>query len=124
LFWELYQTGAMYRAHHTATEAAARSRDSERRSKDVENEVRKLTARMNALTIGCQAMWELLSEHTPVTADDLKAKTREIDLRDGVEDGRISPQVRSCPACDRPMSAHRGQCMYCGQRTESGTAFG
>ena len=46
--------------------------------------------------------------HAPPASD------RDIDLRDGVEDGKITPNVQDCQACGRTMAPRHKRCMYCG----------
>ena len=81
---------------------------------------------IDKLTLACQAMWELLRErHDDLTDQMLLDKMREIDLRDGVADGRITTGSVTCPSCDRMTSARTGKCQYCGAALPKGpTAFG
>lgn len=123
MFREVYQTSCTFYAQQQASEAAARSRSSERRTKDLQGEVSRLAARVDALTIGCQAMWELQAEHAGVTLDDLRARISEIDVRDGVEDGKMTAVVRPCSACGRPGSSRRKNCVYCGHQAETHSTF-
>ncbi len=60
-------------------------------------------------------MWELLQQHGNVTDQQLVAKIQEIDLRDGVLDGKMSKPAAKCSACGRVNNATRNRCMYCGQ---------
>lgn len=61
-----------------------------------------------------RAMWELLRERTGCTDDDLMRKVTELDLQDGVRDGKLAVARRSCTACGRPLSRRHSRCMYCG----------
>jgi ribosomal protein S27AE len=60
------------------------------------------------------AMWSLIVEKTSFKDEDLFAKIREIDLADGVEDGKITKTCQKCPACGRTMSERHKKCLYCG----------
>ena len=51
-----------------------------------------------------EAIWELLKEKVGLTDEDLVKKVREIDLRDGVLDGRVKPEPPiACPKCGKKM---------------------
>ncbi len=85
------------------------------RSERLQFEVNELKRRCDALTIGCQAMWELLREACEVGDEAIVEKIKEIDLRDGVEDGKITvAESKQCPNCGRATNARRQACLYCG----------
>lgn len=73
-----------------------------------------LERRVDRLGLVCQALWELLSEKTGLTEEEVYARMQEVDLRDGKADGKISRQVTACPHCQRPVSSRRNVCLYCG----------
>ena len=77
-------------------------------------QVRRLEATVERQALACQAMWELLQQHLPVGEKDLLKKMEQIDLRDGVADGRVTPQATTCGACKRTVHAKRKNCLYCG----------
>jgi len=83
-------------------------------ARDAQREVRDLEDRLDRLTLVCMALWELLKERGELSEEDLATKVREIDLRDGQADGKISKQVKRCASCDRVMSPRHQACMYCG----------
>ena len=62
-----------------------------------------------------EALWELLSEKTGLTEQDLLDKINEVDLRDGVLDGKNQRNVIDCPNCGRKVSARHTACLYCGE---------
>jgi hypothetical protein len=72
-----------------------------------------LKASLQQLSLTCRAMWELLSERTSIAQADLLAKVREIDLRDGVRDGRATAPPQECPKCSRMNAARAARCIYC-----------
>lgn len=65
-----------------------------------------------------QAMWELIRDRARLTDADLEAKAQEIDLRDGVQDGRITDGPLRCPSCGRVSNSKHWRCLYCGQQFE------
>ena len=83
-------------------------------ARDAQGKALHLEDRLDKLTLICQALWELLKERGEFTEEDLAVKIREIDLRDGKADGKISKQIKRCPKCDRVMSPRHQKCMYCG----------
>jgi hypothetical protein len=76
--------------------------------------VRELEATVNHTALACQAMWELLRERVGITEAELQAKIKEVDLRDGTLDGRMTPVIVHCPKCGKPSNTRHSQCMYCG----------
>ncbi len=63
----------------------------------------------------CEALWELLAEKTGLTLDDLHNKLYEVDMRDGVLDGKNQRSIVECPGCNRSVSPRHPACLYCGQ---------
>jgi len=86
--------------------------------------VEELRESFERLALVCQAMWELLRESNGLTEEDLIAKVREVDLRDGRADGRSGATPRDCPSCSRTNSSRHDRCLYCGAELPAGGAFG
>lgn len=107
MLWDLYQQRQIHNVQGTASDARSRANKAEIR-------VAELEAKMDSLALTCQAIWELLREKHGLTDEDLEGKMQEIDLRDGVQDGKITSTPKSCPSCGRNSSSRRSQCMYCG----------
>lgn len=80
----------------------------------VRDEAEQLRRSLDRLRLASAAMWELMREQHGLRDEDLLAKIREIDLRDGVLDGRMRPAPRACPGCERVNKATRTACLYCG----------
>lgn len=74
----------------------------------------QLEERVEKLLLVNMAMWELIQECTNLTEEDLACKVKEIDLRDGVADGKKTNVVKLCPKCNRTMSPKHSRCLYCG----------
>ena len=83
----------------------------------------QLEKRLDKLTLICMAMWSLLQERAELTEEDLLQKVQDIDLRDGQLDGKLKKKVAKCPKCSRVMAPRHDQCLYCGSRKLSLTAF-
>jgi hypothetical protein len=89
----------------------AQAEDARARVRDLEHEV----GRLKLLN---QALWELLREKMGVTDAELEARVTEVDLRDGIKDGRMSDVALKCPTCSRVSSSKHWKCLYCGQEFE------
>ena len=116
LLWGYHPRSMSTAAEIEAAGAAREAREAKRDAADVEENI-------DRLTLVCMAMWELLSAKTDLTEDDLVAKVHEIDLRDGVADGKLKVQAKRCPQCDRVMSQRHSRCLYCGAEDLQATAF-
>jgi hypothetical protein len=68
------------------------------------------------LALICRAMWELVSESTPLTEADLEKKIRAIDLKDGRLDAKYRPErrPRPCRHCGNNMHPNQVKCQFCG----------
>jgi len=79
--------------------------------KDLEHHV----ARLSLLN---QALWELIRGRLQLSDADLERMAHEVDLRDGVADGKISNTAVKCPTCGRVSNSKHYRCLYCGQEFE------
>lgn len=82
--------------------------------------VRGLEKTLSKVELQNQVLWELVRDSLKLTDADLKMRMKEIDLRDGVEDGKITTVPLSCPKCQRVSSSQHWKCMYCGMDFEEG----
>lgn len=78
------------------------------------NEIRILSNRCDTLALVCQALWEILREEAGMDDERILKKMQEIDLRDGVADGKITGKPVACPSCGRTNNTRRQTCIYCG----------
>lgn len=76
--------------------------------------IRELEHQIGRLQLMNQALWELLRERLHLTDTELEAKANEVDLRDGIQDGKISDTALQCPSCGRVSSSKHWKCLYCG----------
>ncbi len=81
-------------------------------------ENKELEFALGRIALTNQALWEILSAKLGVTEKELVDKMHEIDLRDGVQDGRVSnltsKRLCACPSCRRSQNARYARCIYCG----------
>ncbi|GMW00980.1 MAG: hypothetical protein AMXMBFR84_21170 [Candidatus Hydrogenedentota bacterium] len=82
------------------------------------SQMRELQHQVQRLMLLNQALWELLREKLNVTDAELEQKAAEIDLRDGVQDGRLTEVGMRCPSCNRVSNSKHWKCLYCGQEFE------
>lgn len=117
LLWEYHQHKRIQQAETTAAIG-------KERVEAVRTDFGRLCKQLSRQALVCQALWELLSERLGVTEEELAAKIEEIDLRDGLADGKIGTQQLRCPQCGRPSNSSRRTCLYCGADLDVPHAFG
>jgi len=78
-------------------------------------EMSRLEQRIDRLSLACQAMWELLRDTTDFDDSSIFQKMEEVDLRDGVADGKMGHTIGECPQCRRKVNTQRRLCLYCGE---------
>jgi hypothetical protein len=109
--WDVYQHVQI--ASATATADSARQTAETTHQKTV-REISRLEAKIDGLSLISQALWELARERMQLTEEDILAKVKEIDARDGRVDGRIGGLPGECAQCRRPTHSRQTACMYCG----------
>jgi len=77
-------------------------------------QLQDLEQRLSKLTLICLALWSLVQEKTGLKEEDLLERVQQIDLLDGTEDGRVTPQIAKCSQCGRVMNPRHRKCIYCG----------
>ena len=97
-----------------AAEAEGAAGRARKRAGAAERNLRTAEDRLDKLTLVCMAMWELIQETTGLTEEKLLERVKQIDLRDGVADGKVTTKVAQCPKCNRIMSPRHKKCLYCG----------
>lgn len=116
IFFDLYQQRRINEVEQTA-------QDSGRKATDFQERVRLLEESVARLALVNAAMWSLLKDRTGLTDAALTARVRDIDLRDGVEDGKITPVVQNCTKCGRVMATRHPRCIYCGGERLTSSPF-
>ena len=109
--------GAAYRAAETAAASAA-SQEAIRathQAKKVARDLKVIEANLTKTLMICEALWEILRDKHGYTEEQLHKKLYEIDMRDGVLDGRNQRKIADCPNCGRTVSPRHPACIYCGQ---------
>lgn len=115
LFYGAGSLGSLYRsgaAHANAAEAKEVARRAGSDTLALQREV-------DRLSMAVEALWSILKEKTGVTDDELRDRIREIDLSDGVLDGKVRRPPRDCTACGRTIASRHVKCIYCGAEVEA-----
>ncbi|MCC6144405.1 MAG: hypothetical protein IT368_11425 [Candidatus Hydrogenedentes bacterium] len=87
-------------------------------AQDARSEVRDLRYQVERLALLNQALWELLRARLNLSDAELEAMAQQVDLRDGVADGKMTQQPVRCPTCARVSNSRHAKCLYCGQLFE------
>jgi hypothetical protein len=98
--------------------ASARARNSESLAIESMESVKELRHQVERLSLLNQALWELIRDKAGLTDADLERVAGEIDLRDGVADGKIGGGAVTCPTCRRVSNSRHYKCLYCGELFE------
>lgn len=85
---------------------------------DARQRVRDLEHEVGRLKLLNQALWEVLREKLGLTDAELEKRVADVDMRDGVVDGRMTTVALKCPTCSRVSSSRHWKCLYCGQEFE------
>ena len=96
--------------------AAARA---ESKARETKQKIRVLEANLAKTLMICESLWELLQEKTGVTLEEFHKKLYEVDMRDGVLDGKNQRKPSKCPKCNHMVSARHPACIYCGHTMDT-----
>ena len=94
-----------------------------RTADSAQNKAMRLQDDLAAMLLKMQAMWEVISEKLDVNDEELLSKIKEIDLRDGVMNGKARPEPVVCESCSKPNGIKRRNCLYCGKELVKKKAF-
>ncbi|TLD69669.1 hypothetical protein FEM03_17080 [Phragmitibacter flavus] len=107
MLWEVHQQGQIHSAQQQADRAA-------RKTDGFADDLKQLRRHVDRLSLACQSLWELVKERTDLTEADIEQRMLDIDLRDGVQDGKIGMQIIDCPQCHSKTNSRRQTCIMCG----------
>ncbi len=77
--------------------------------------VKILEANLAKTLMICETLWELLRDEHGWSEETLHKKLYEVDMRDGVLDGKNQRKAVVCPDCGHTVSARHPACIYCGR---------
>ena len=113
---DLYQHGQINHAQNRAAQAQSVA-------EELRWELDTLKRKSDSLTLACQALWEIVRAQGGLKDTAILEKMRDIDIRDGKLDHRITPRVADCPRCGRKNKASRKDCIYCGEKLRAENVF-
>jgi hypothetical protein len=88
--------------HRQRLQAVQQQRQEESRTRSLEQKVAQLEQDLGHAALTIEALLELLEQSGAVTREALAARIREVDARDGVADGRLTPPAPEPFAATRP----------------------
>ena len=77
--------------------------------------VKFLEANLAKAMLISETLWEFIKENHNLTDKQLHEKIFEVDMRDGVLDGKNQRKAAECPNCRHMVSPRHPACLYCGQ---------
>ena len=121
LLWNAAQQVEIHEAKMAARFAKSEAHLAARKS--IELAYLPYVRQLDKLGLVCLAMWSLIEEKTDLTERDLLDRVTELDLRDGVLDGKYTKPPVDCPKCGAKMSRKFNRCLFCGEECTDGSAF-
>ena len=115
IIWDLYQSHRINQLDGRIGDVQA-SRTQDQVARDA---AAGLEEKVDRLALICCALFELVQASGGISEEQLRKKIAEVDLRDGVQDDRITPQAKKCPKCGAMMSPKFRRCLFCGHKDES-----
>ncbi len=101
-----------YSISMAAASDAARAKGAARAA---ERRVRVIEANLAKTLMICETLWELLRDEHGWSDQNLHKKLYEVDMRDGVLDGKNQRKAVVCPDCGHKVSPRHPACIYCGR---------
>jgi hypothetical protein len=85
------------------------------RGEEAKYNVQMVRMDIERLLMITEALWDMVKEHHNLTDEELIRRIQDIDMKDGMLDGKVAKQPPSlCPNCQRPVRRNRTVCIYCG----------
>ncbi len=110
----MFALGA-YRAAATAVDAAQTGARAASKVNQLKGNIRMLEANLAKAMMINEAVWEIVRDKFNITDEELQKKVEQIDMRDGILDGKNQRKATECPNCGHTVSARHPACIYCGQ---------
>ncbi len=121
-FWDTFQPPMF--SEMEERDASGKTTDLSQRTTNLTAKVKQLESSVEKLTLIDRALWEIIQENFHVSETVLKDKVNEIDLRDGILDGKLQKrEVRQCSSCGRTLQKKHQTCLYCGAEDTQADIF-
>ena len=98
---------------------AIASSETSRRNSRANRDMKIINANLSKILMINEALWELIRDKHGLTETDLHEKLYEVDMRDGVLDGKNQRKASECSGCGRMVSSRHPACLYCGNVIDS-----
>lgn len=115
----------LHRQRMKAIQSVQRSAQSEAElgRKRQRAETQDLEDQIDRLKLICESMWELMSEVTGLTNEQLEQRIHEVDMDDGKADGRKVHPPAPCTTCDSMIPSTAKVCAFCSAPAPSRSPF-
>ena len=107
--------GYYYGEGFTSSMAAQDAAWAKNAAEAADRRLRVLEANLAKTLMICETLWELLRDENGWSDEALYKKLYEVDMRDGVLDGKNQRKAVECPDCGRTVSPRHPVCIYCGR---------
>ncbi len=88
------------------------------RVNSIDDKIMAMEKKIELLSLLGQAMFEILRDRVQVSEQEIMEKIEEIDLRDGIKDGKMGNGLLKCNKCNRGYNTKLDKCLYCGNVNE------
>ena len=82
------------------------------------SKVKELERKLGRIELENRVLWELVRDALKLSDEQMDVRFREVDRRDGREDGKVTTVPLRCPSCKRVSSSKNWKCLYCGMEFE------
>jgi len=104
------------RAFDATEEALSSAEGAAADARAAQTETELMRADIDRLLMITEALWNFLKKEHGYSDEELANAITQIDMRDGVLDGKGTKSApQACPNCGRMNSARRAVCIYCGK---------
>lgn len=111
----------MYGLYHPVVQPSGMDKSARAEARRARSESLYLENQVERLLMITEALWEMLKEQHGYTDEELTTRVQNIDLRDGVLDGKVAKgKVDTCHSCKRKLSYRHTMCIYCGAPVKRG----
>ncbi|ADE56097.1 hypothetical protein [Coraliomargarita akajimensis] len=106
MLWDLLQQNQIEKNRRELDDARREQTKSWEVNYDIQEQISKLS-------LVTQAVWSFLKEKYNLDEIDLMNRIEELDMLDGVKDGKVTAVAHSCLGCGKRISTKYKTCIYC-----------
>ncbi len=110
MLWDLYQEFGIQNNRNRLRHAENDQAETRGQAQDLAAQMQE---RFDRTVLINEAMWQLLSERVGLTDEQLARRVYELDMSDGLADGRRISQPVECE-CGAMVNAKSRVCLFCG----------